>query len=515
MATPIRRLSGHRYRHPPTPVPDWATSRPVYRPRRPTTTPLYPVVQHHLETFLVQAAEADPVGYGVPSGVEKDFRAYLKCGILAHGFARARCEDCGHERLIPFSCKGRGICPSCNTRRMAEVAAHLTDHVLPHLPVRQWVLSLPKRLRPFLHHNPEIAGAVLRIFLRAIRTTLSHTSPGAPNGAQLGGISFLHRFGSALNRHFHFHCVILDGAFAQASDGEVRFHEATRLQPHHWLNLQRVVQRRVLRYFRRRDLLDDADAHGMLRWRGSGGFSIDASVRISGEDREGVERLIRYCARPPFALEQLHAPNGVSSLGSPQARLLYRFPKPTPDGRTQILLTPLQLLERLAAFVPPPRMHRNRYHGVLAPNARLRSAVVAMGRPGAHTPDGDNHTGAEPLPHEGRSEPDRPPTGQVRGTRRRWVRWAVLLARIYEVLPLLCPACGGRMNILSFLTDPPVTRAILLHLELPHLPPPISPARGPPQGDFLLDQTSDFDPASGEPAPEFVFDQSLPIHFDD
>jgi hypothetical protein len=173
------------------------------------------VVQHHLETFLAQAAHADPMGYGLPTWVEKDFRAYLRCGVLAHGVARARCEDCGHERLIAFSCKGRGICPSCNTRRMApphatyvargpraELAAHLTDHVLPHLPVRQWVLSVPKRLRPYLHHDPEVAGAVLGIFLRAIRMTLRRTSPGASPEAQFGAVSFLHRFGSALNPQF-------------------------------------------------------------------------------------------------------------------------------------------------------------------------------------------------------------------------------------------------------------------------------------------------------------------------
>lgn len=90
----------------------------------------------------------------------------------------------------------------------------------------------------------------------------------------------------------------------------------------------------------------------------------------------------------------------------------------------------------------------------------------------------------------------------------------MLLARIYEVLPLLCPACGGQMRILAFLTDPPVVTAILLHLELPHKPPPISPARGPPQGDFLLDQTPASDPADAEPIPEFVFDQSVPDEFD-
>jgi hypothetical protein len=175
VATPAKRV----FRPPPSPPrPARPAASPSYRPRRPKSTPLYPVVRHHLETFLARAVEIDPLGNGVPWWIEKDFRAYLRCGILAHGLARARCEDCGHERLVPFSCKGRGICPSCNTRRMAELAAHLTDHVLPHLAARQWVLSLPKRLRCFRHHNPDIAGAVLRILPRAIRTTLRRASPG-------------------------------------------------------------------------------------------------------------------------------------------------------------------------------------------------------------------------------------------------------------------------------------------------------------------------------------------------
>lgn len=84
----------------------------VYRARRSTRTVLYQAVQGHLETIVAQAAESDPMGYGLPDWVEQDFRGYLECGILAHGFARARCEECGHERMIPFSCKSRGICPS-------------------------------------------------------------------------------------------------------------------------------------------------------------------------------------------------------------------------------------------------------------------------------------------------------------------------------------------------------------------------------------------------------------------
>jgi hypothetical protein len=80
-------------------------------------------------------------------GVERDFRGYLECGILAHRFAGARCEDYGHERLIPFSCKAQASALRANARHMCEVAAHLTDHVLPHVPNRRLLLP-PLRLVP-------------------------------------------------------------------------------------------------------------------------------------------------------------------------------------------------------------------------------------------------------------------------------------------------------------------------------------------------------------------------------
>ncbi len=181
-------------------------------------------------------------------------------------------------------------------------------------------------------------------------------------------------------------------------------------------------------------------------------------------------------------------------------------PKPAPDGRTELVLSPLQLLERLARFVPPPRVHRHRYHGVLAPNAKLRAAVTGIGRPRDETLSAQLPSPSPQPPME--AEPARPASPSR-------IRWAVLIARIYQVLPLLCPACGGPMRIVSFLTDPIVVVAILQHLELPHSPPPISPARGPPQGDFILDQTPAFDPTEAEPPPDFVFDQSLPDEFDD
>jgi hypothetical protein len=180
-------------------------------------------------------------------------------------------------------------------------------------------------------------------------------------------------------------------------------------------------------------------------------------VPIEGEDRAGIERLVRYCARPPFALERLHALDSAPALASPESRLLYRFPKPDVHGRTELLLTPLELLEALAKFVPPPRVHRHRYHGVLAPNARLRPSVAAFGRP-EREPE-------EPIPEAAATSVGQPADSAPAPAFPGRVRWAVLLARIYDVLPLLCPACGGEMKILAFLTDPPVVSAILLHLD--------------------------------------------------
>jgi hypothetical protein len=106
-----------------------------YERRRPEETTLYRLVREHLETFL---AEVDTEGAAsLPQFVKDEFDAFLEFGILAHGFLRLRCAGCGHEKLVAFSCKRRGICPSCEARCMAETAAWLVDHVIPKVPVRQ------------------------------------------------------------------------------------------------------------------------------------------------------------------------------------------------------------------------------------------------------------------------------------------------------------------------------------------------------------------------------------------
>jgi hypothetical protein len=191
-------------------------------------------------------------------------------------------------------------------------------------------------------------------------------------------------------------------------------------------------------------------------------------------------------------------PVSGSEISSPQGQPS----RATPDGRALPVLSPLEFLTALARLIPPPRVHRHRYHGVLAPNAGLRRRVTALA------------TGAEPdTPPRGRSGDDAPTTPARTAARSRWAR---LTSRIYEDFPLSCPDCGAGMRILAFLTDSFTVVGILRHRGLPHTAPPLTPARSPPRrapardaDPFLdLDQTPAFDPTEPDPISDFDFDQT-------
>jgi hypothetical protein len=460
----------------------------VYRRRRPERTVLYRVVQENLETWLARRKAAEADSGGVPAWVEGELRRYLECGILAHGFGRARCAACGHDFVLAFSCKGRGLCPSCNARRMVEVAAHMVENVFPRLPVRQWVLSFPKRLRYFLQRDAELAGRVLQVFLRAVEAKLCVASPHAPADARFGGVTFVQRFGSALNAHLHFHCCLIDGVLAAAEDG-VRFYEAVAIDEGAVAAVQEAVRGRVLDLFEKDGVLDPDATANMRGWERGGGFSLDASIRIEAWDRAGLERLLRYCSRPPFASERL-------SWNNRSQRVVYELAKPRPSAPGALTLDPLELIDRLVILIPPPRIHRHRYHGVLAPHARLRAAVTARANQAVEG------VMAIPPPPENRSEESA--TARARSAAVRM--WAALLARIYEVIPLVCPNCKAEMRLIAFITERSSIEQMLTHLGEPTLPPPIAPARAPPGRATDVDQR----PAreiDAEPLPEIDFDQ--------
>lgn len=236
----------------------------------------------------------------------------------------------------------------------------------------------------------------------------------------------------------------------------------------------------------------------MAAWEHGGGFSLDAGVRIEAEDRSGLERLLRYCARPAFALERLRQID--------PEHLVYESLKPGPGGSVSLLLTPLELIERLASLIPPPRRHRHRYYGVLAPNAPLRTVVTALAAEKVEATPPTAMTEAVPATEPGAT--DEP----IHRKAARYV-WALLLARIYEVLPLVCPKCGGDLRIMAFINEGPVIREILGHLGELTSAPRLAPARGPllwalPVGDQAERETDPPDPQA-QPAPDYEFDQRV------
>ena len=419
---------------------------------------------------------------------------------------------------------------------MVETAAHLNDHVFPRLPVRQWVLSVPKRLRYFMQRDSATLNMVLRIFLRVIAQSLQAHCPGAANADKanlhIGAVAFIHRFGSSLNEPVHFHVCVVDGIFEEvagaeaaaggAADAEpsapgVSFHSVSGIDSNCVSQTQATLRRRILRAFVGRGLLGSFEAKEMLAYQRSG-FSVDAGVCIEAHDRSGLERLLRYCARPPFAMERLR------KAGS---ELVYRcakqYSEPSSDKRgakaDELTLSPLELIDRIAALVPPPRTHRHRYFGVLAPNSPLRAAVTAL----AAAPAQPTTAHAEPTTTCGGAngpapmgEPIAPKLKPAPPKRAAHYLWAVLIARIYEIFPLLCPLCGGQMRIIAFITHSADIRQILNHIGADSEPPHISPARGPPlwddDGDAQMGDGVQTQPdweMAAQPVPDYEVDQRV------
>ena len=147
-----------------------------YERRRPESTLLYQIVEQHYPAFVEHVSKQ---GRTLPGYVHREFEGYLRCGRLEGGVLRILCTVCHPERLVAFSCRGRAFCPSCCTRRMVESAALLVDEVLPHQPMRQWVLSFPFALRFLFARDPKAMGAVLGIVYRAIATHLIHKAGSA------------------------------------------------------------------------------------------------------------------------------------------------------------------------------------------------------------------------------------------------------------------------------------------------------------------------------------------------
>jgi hypothetical protein len=336
-------------------------------------------------------------------------------------------------------------------------------------------------------------------------------------GGRTGAVNRIQRFGSSLNLNVHFHALLLDGVYTAASPlARPVFHAAGDLEDAEVAAVVERIRTRVLRLLRRRgylrdegdggdegriSLTEDHEEQGLLslfqaasiqglvaqgpdagarlvrvgRLGASGvssvpsplcaevdGFSLHAAVRISSSDRERLEHLCRYIARPPLAADRLTL--------AARGRVRYEYRRPWRDGTTHVEFEPLVFLERLAALVPPPRMHLQTYHGVLAPGSTWRDDVVPVPVPLAMG------EGTRSKSCSGREEG---PGGSTR-PRHRYL-WAELMRRVFGVDVLRCGVCHSLRRLIAVITQRHVIIKILAHLGLETDPPPMQPARAPPQ----------------------------------
>lgn len=465
-----------------------------YEPRDTESDLVRQVVATELDDFL---ASAEGRGHPLPRFVETTLRDFLACGRFEHGFVTVECTECRVRRNVPFSCKRRGVCSSCEGRRMSETAAHLVDRVLPAVPVRQWVLSLPFPLRYRLAYDRDLMTPMLGAWVRALSASLrrrARTLYGIET-AKCGAVTFIQRFGGALNLNVHFHTVALDGVYeVRAGAAGVEF---VSLPPPDSTEVLRVLAdttERMLRALGRRGLGEDTEGddplakknpvlaaiyaaalqgrlamgeqagsplarigrpelaappetdEGKFRCAVLGGFSLHAGVSVGARDRAGLERLCRYMGRPPLAAQRLEQ--------LPDGRLLYHLRHRWRDGTSGLVLEPRELLVRLAAQVPPPGAHQVRYHGILAPGAMWRSYIV---------------------PHGGQAPEIVGPRIARRKCRvpaRRRIAWSELLRRVFAIDVLVCPGCGGRMEMRGVLRNrtPPVAAHRATTSRAPPLP---------------------------------------------
>jgi hypothetical protein len=279
-------------------------------------------------------------------------------------------------------------------------------------------------------------------------------------------------------------------------------------------------------------------------------MSLHADVAVHARDRKRLERLCRYVARPPIAIDRLEA--------LPDGRLAYRLKTRWRDGTTHVLMERHELLERLAPLIPPPRAHQVRYHGLLAPCASGRDqvvprpvvspeagavgpAVLAGGPAGLLEEANRRACSNEPTPSSAESsqravDGERSATSDPRTDRAttnaagaetepgrgdapskmpiRRTRWSDLLQRVFEVDALACPRCGGRMRVLAAITEADVARRILACLHLPTRAPPLPRSRPGGRTPAWPERGAPSAPETDALWSAFEFDQSAPAEWD-
>lgn len=394
---------------------------PVYRPRKPQESQYYQCVEDHFETLEQVYDERLEKKYGFfRPYVRQVIYRYFDCGILHNGFARVKCKDCNHEYLLAFSCKRRHFCPSCHQKRVVEFGEWLCEEVLKAVPHRHFTFSIPKILRRYFLYDRKLLSNLSRCgweALKAFYTTGVRDSKAVP-----GAVVAIQTFGDfPLGFHPHLHILVSDGAFHENGMFSVSATVDAK-------TLEQIFRHKVFKMLLSKEKIMEALVDMLMKWRHSG-FNVFCGPRIQPGDQESMENLARYIIRASFSQERMtYIPE--------ESKVVYQ----SKDGKEEKIFDALEWLAAMCSHVPNKGEQMVRYYG--------HYSNVARGKRKKNKQD-------ELIPSI--LEPD----GSSGEYKRNWAR---LIQKIYEVDPLTCPKCQGRMRILAFIEQPEIIEKILKHL---------------------------------------------------
>ncbi len=451
-----------------------------YVPRTTQESDALILVREHLAKF--QERLETQTGATLPGFVRAELEAFTTCGDFEQGFLLLACRHCGEQIRVPFSCKGRGTCPSCMGRRMCETAALLVDHRLPAVAYRQWVLSFPGPLAVRLGYDKELLGQVCRSFTNRVTQALRRQVKrehelSSSRVLHPGVLCVVQRFRNDLGLFVHLHCLVTDGCFEELAEGRPRFLPTGALTEDHLVRVLVAVHRDLaaaldepatepdagigacVQLANRRQLRLVAEAPRPKPMTVAAyGMQVHAATTVDGRDRHRLERLCPYMLRPPFAED------AVKALPDGQVRMYFK--QPTRQGATFTDISRDTFLARLAALVPPPRFNLVRYYGVLANRHKLRPRIAPK------TAADEPRQLSLFEQRAGQEFACIGTLGQVAESPPHRVPWAKLLARVFKIDISTCPKCQGPMRMRDAVTDPD---KIALHLHDARAPPRPTP----------------------------------------
>ena len=396
----------------------------IYQQRNPQSTPLYFLVDSLYEKVKAMWEERFERSHGFWRGFLDDIVArFLDCGVLECGFARVFCDHCKDEYLLPYSCKCRGFCPSCNAKRAAAFVALLKDELLQDVCHAQWVFTIPKMLRPYFLYHRELLGQLCRAAYETVKELM--TAAVQDEDIRPGMVTVIQTFSDNLRWNPHAHALATRGGW----NAQGQWIPVPYIDPH---AAELLFRHKIFQLLKTQGLLSDERIELLMSWKHTG-FSIDNSVTVYPSDELGLERLARYMIRSPVSLQRL---NYIPET----QQVLYQSNKGQ-DHEDSEILDSMEFLARVLMHVPDLNKPYIRYSGIYSNRTQRK-------------PSKDSATTSSPN--------EIPPSVSNPKLRRRW---ANLIRRVYQTEPLICQKCGSNMRILSFITQPRVINKILQHLK--------------------------------------------------